>query len=168
MLEMQNVTKTFGDFTALKNLSLTVPKGAVYGLVGPNGAGKSTAIRHLTGIYRPDSGTVTMDGQPIYENPEIKAAIGFIPDDIFYYPSATLEDMRKFYKGIYPQFDDALFDKLLFWCSSLPCCRGRKRRKLSGSPGRISPSWTAPPPWCLWGRALPVCCWANPGRMLQT
>ena len=112
MLEMQNVTKTFGDFTALKNLTLTVPKGAVYGLVGPNGAGKSTAIRHLTGIYRPDSGKVTMDGQPIYENPEIKAAIGYIPDDIFYYPSATLEDMRKFYKGIYPQFDDALFDKL--------------------------------------------------------
>ena len=112
MLEMQNVTKTFGDFTALKNLSLTVPKGAVYGLVGPNGAGKSTAIRHLTGIYRPDSGTVTMDGQPIYENPEIKAAIGYIPDDIFYYPSATLEDMRRFYRGIYPQFDDALFDKL--------------------------------------------------------
>ena len=112
MLEMQNVTKTFGDFTALKNLSLTVPKGAVYGLVGPNGAGKSTAIRHLTGIYRQDSGTVTMDGQPIYENPEIKAAIGYIPDDIFYYPSATLEDMRRFYRGIYPQFDDALFDRL--------------------------------------------------------
>ena len=112
MLEMQNVTKTFGDFTALKNLTLTVPKGAVYGLVGPNGAGKSTAIRHLTGIYRPDSGTVTMDGQPIYENPEIKAAIGYIPDDIFYYPSATLEDMRKFYKGMYPQFDDELFDRL--------------------------------------------------------
>lgn len=112
MLEMQNVTKTFGDFTALKNLTLTVPKGAVYGLVGPNGAGKSTAIRHLTGIYRPDSGKVTMDGQPIYENPEIKAAIGYIPDDIFYYPSATLEDMRKFYKGIYPQFDDELFDRL--------------------------------------------------------
>ena len=112
MLEMQNVTKTFGDFTALKNLSLTVPKGAVYGLVGPNGAGKSTAIRHLTGIYRPDSGKVTMDGQPIYENPEIKAAIGYIPDDIFYYPSATLEDMRRFYRGIYPQFDDALFDRL--------------------------------------------------------
>ena len=112
MLEMQNVTKTFGDFTALKNLTLTVPKGAVYGLVGPNGAGKSTAIRHLTGIYRPDSGTVTMDGQPIYENPEIKAAIVYIPYDIFYYPSATLEDMRRFYRGIYPQFDDALFDKL--------------------------------------------------------
>ena len=112
MLEMKNVTKTFGDFKALNNLSLTVPKGAVYGLVGPNGAGKSTAIRHLTGIYRPDSGEITVDGQPVYENPEIKAAIGYIPDDIFYYPSATMEDMRKFYKGIYPQFDDALYDRL--------------------------------------------------------
>ena len=74
--------------------------------------GKSTAIRHLTGVYRPDSGSVTMDEQPIYENPAVKAAIGYIPDEIFYYPSATLEDMRKFYRGIYPTFDDALFDKL--------------------------------------------------------
>ena len=112
MLEMKNVTKTFGDFTALNNLSLTVPQGAVYGLVGPNGAGKSTAIRHLTGVYRPDSGSVLMEGQQIYENPGIKSAIGYIPDDIFYYPSATLEDMRRFYKGIYPQFDDDLFDRL--------------------------------------------------------
>ena len=112
MLEMKNVTKTFGNFKALDDLTLTVPSGRVYGLVGPNGAGKSTAIRHLTGIYRPDSGSVTMDGQPIYENPAVKAAIGYIPDEIFYYPSATLEDMRKFYRGIYPTFDDALFDKL--------------------------------------------------------
>ena len=56
MLKMQEVTKTFGDFTALNNLSMHVPKGAVYGLVGPNGAGKSTAIRLLTGVYRPDHG----------------------------------------------------------------------------------------------------------------
>ena len=83
MLEMKNVTKTFGDFKALNNLSLTVPQGAVYGLVGPNGAGKSTAIRHLTGIYRPDCGEVLMEGQKIYENPAVKSAIGYIPDDIF-------------------------------------------------------------------------------------
>ncbi|MGM9548520.1 MAG: ABC transporter ATP-binding protein [Faecousia sp.] len=112
MLEMKNVTKTFGDFKALDDLTLTVPKGAVYGLVGPNGAGKSTAIRHLTGVYRPDSGSVTMDAQPVYENPAVKTAIGYIPDEIFYYPSATLEDMRRFYRGIYPGFDDALFEKL--------------------------------------------------------
>ena len=112
MLEMKNVTKSFDGFKALDGLSLTVPKGAVYGLVGPNGAGKSTAIRHLTGIYRPDSGENLLDGTPIYENPAAKARIGYIPDDIFYYPSATLEEMRKFYKGIYPQFDEALFERL--------------------------------------------------------
>ena len=112
MLEMKNVTKTFGGFKALDALTMTVPQGAVYGLVGPNGAGKSTAIRHLTGIYRPDSGEITMEGLPIYENPTVKTAIGYIPDDIFYYPSATLEDMRKFYRGIYPKFDNELFDRL--------------------------------------------------------
>ena len=57
MLEMKDVVKTFGDFRALDGLTLTVPKGTVYGLVGPNGAGKTTAIRHLTGVFRPDSGT---------------------------------------------------------------------------------------------------------------
>ncbi len=112
MLNMEAVTKTFGDFTALSDLSMTVPKGAVYGLVGPNGAGKSTAIRLLTGIYRPDSGTITMEGQPVYENPSVKARMGLIPDEIFFFPSASLEEMRSFYKGIYPQFDDALFTRL--------------------------------------------------------
>ena len=112
MLEMKNVTKTFGSFKALDDLTLSVPQGAVYGLVGPNGAGKSTAIRHLTGILRPDSGTVALEGLPIYENPVVKATIGYIPDDVFYFPSASLEEMRKFYKGIYPKFDDALFERL--------------------------------------------------------
>ena len=106
MLKLNNVTKTFGEFKALDSLTMTVPKGAVYGLVGPNGAGKSTAIRCLTGVYRPEDGDVTMDGQPVYENTSIKARIGYIPDDVFYFPSATLEDMRKYYKGIYPEFDD--------------------------------------------------------------
>ena len=112
MLEMRNVTKTFGNFKALDDLTLTVPRGAVYGLVGPNGAGKSTAIRHLTGVYRPDSGEITMDGQPIYENIPIKSRIGYIPDEIFYYPAASLEEMRKFYRGMYQNFDDALFERL--------------------------------------------------------
>ena len=112
MLEMKNVVKTFGSFRALEELTLTVPRGTVYGLVGPNGAGKSTAIRHLTGVYRPDSGEVTMEGRPIYENPEVKSVIGYIPDDVFYFPSATLEDMRRFYQGIYPRFDTELFSRL--------------------------------------------------------
>ena len=113
MLEMKNVTKTFGKFKALDDLTLTVPKGSVYGLVGPNGAGKSTAIRLMTGIYRPDAGCITMEGMPVYENPENKARMGYIPDDIFYFPSASMTEMRSFYKGIYPQFDDALYGRLL-------------------------------------------------------
>ena len=112
MLELRNITKTFGSFKALDDLSMTVPRGAVYGLVGPNGAGKSTAIRHMTGVYLPDSGTVTMEDQPVFENPDMKQRIGFIPDDIFFFPSATLEDMKDFYKGIYPGFDDLLFRRL--------------------------------------------------------
>ena len=112
MLEMKHVTKTFGGMKALDDLSLSVPQGAVYGLVGPNGAGKSTAIRHMTGIYRPDCGNVTLEGLPVWENPSVKASIGYIPDDIVYFPSATLEDMAKFYQGIYPGFDRELFDRL--------------------------------------------------------
>ena len=112
MIEIKNVTKTFDGFTALHDVSLTVPSGSVYGLVGPNGAGKSTAIRHALGVYRQDCGSVTFEGMPVYENAQVKRRIGSIPDDVFYFPSATLEDMRAFYKGIYPQFDDALYEKL--------------------------------------------------------
>ena len=112
MLEMKQVTKTFGKFKALDGLSLAVPQGAVYGLVGPNGAGKSTAIRLINGIYRPDSGEITLEGLPVYENPLVKQHIGYIPDDVFFFPAATMEEMRRFYRGIYPKFDSALFDRL--------------------------------------------------------
>jgi len=112
MLEMKNVTKTFGSFCALKDLTMTVPKGAVYGLVGPNGAGKSTAIRLLTGVYRPDAGSISMEGLPVYENPIIKGRIGSIPDEIFYFPSATMEDMHRYYRGVSPQFDEKLYNRL--------------------------------------------------------
>ena len=112
MLKLDNVTKTFGSFKALDNLSLSVPKGAVYGLVGPNGAGKSTVIRHLTGIYRPDSGTVTIDGQPVADDPNQKERIGYISDDVFYFPTATMEDMHRFYQNVYSRFDEDLYQKL--------------------------------------------------------
>ena len=112
MLNLNNVTKTFGSFKALDNLTLSVPKGAVYGLVGPNGAGKSTVIRHLTGIYRPDSGTVTIDGQPVADDPNQKERIGYISDDVFYFPAATMEDMHRFYRNVYSRFDEDLYQKL--------------------------------------------------------
>ncbi len=112
MLDVKNLTKSFGTFKALDDLSMHISEGTVYGLVGPNGAGKSTLIRCLTGVYRPDSGTVLMEGQRIYETPGIKSRIGYIPDDIFYFPSATMEDMRSYYRNTYPRFDNALFNRL--------------------------------------------------------
>ena len=112
MLEMKNVTKAFGDFKALDDMSLHVPKGAVYGLVGPNGAGKTTVIRHLTGIYRPDSGAVAVGGQDVVADPNVRERIGYIPDEVFFFPTATLEDMHGFYRRMYDQFDEPLYQKL--------------------------------------------------------
>ena len=112
MIEVKNVTKTFDGFRALDDLTLTVPQGAVYGLVGPNGAGKSTIIRHLTGIYRQDAGTITIDGAPVFENPAVKARVAYIPDDVFYFAQATIADMMRYYRGIYPRFDAERYEKL--------------------------------------------------------
>ena len=112
MLEMKNVTKRFGDFKALDDLSLQVPKGSVYGLVGPNGAGKTTVIRHLAGIYQPDSGAVQVCGQPVWNDPTVKEKIGYVSDDVFFFPAATLEDMHKFYRRMFEQFDEERYQKL--------------------------------------------------------
>ncbi len=111
MIEGKNIVKRFDGFAALDGASITVPDGGVYGLVGPNGAGKSTIIRHLTGIYRPDSGEVLVDGEPVYENPGKKALIAAIPDDWYYFTSATVRDMMRFYQGFYPSFDSARYEK---------------------------------------------------------
>ena len=112
MLEAKNVVKTFGGFRALDGATLRVPQGAVYGLVGPNGAGKSTIIRHLTGVYRPDSGELTLDGQPIYENPAVKGRMAVIPDDWYYFPQASICEMAKVYAGMYPAFNRERYEKM--------------------------------------------------------
>ena len=112
MIEVSQVVKTFGDFRALDELSMNVPTGSIYGLVGPNGAGKSTILRHLCGVYRQDSGTLTVDGETIYENPAVKSRIFTIPDDLYYFISASTRDMAKFYEGIYPRFDRKRYEAL--------------------------------------------------------
>ena len=112
MIEVRNVIKEFDGFRALDDMSMTVPTGAVYGHVGPNGAGKSTMLRHLTGIYRQDAGEITIDGAHVFENPEVKSRIAYIPDDIFYYANASIREMMDFYRSIYPHFDAERFKKL--------------------------------------------------------
>ena len=112
MIEAHSLVKSFDGAPALRGLDLHVPRGAVYGLVGPNGAGKSTLLRCLAGVFRPDSGTVLVDGQPVWENPAVKGHIAFIPDELYYFVTASLLDMKRFYQGFYPTFDAALFDRL--------------------------------------------------------
>ncbi len=112
MIQVNHVVKSFDGFKALDGLDMHVKGGSIYGLVGPNGAGKSTIIRHITGIYRPDSGSVVVDGVPVYENPQVKSRIAWIPDELYYFVSASTRDMMKFYRGIYPQFDDKRYQAL--------------------------------------------------------
>lgn len=112
MIRVTNLSKTFDGLLALNGTDMHVPKGSIYGLVGPNGAGKTTILRHLTGIYKPDSGDILIDGEPVYDNPKIKERIVFIPDDLFYFAQANTESMRSYYKKMYPSFDDGLFEKM--------------------------------------------------------
>ena len=111
MIDVQNVRKEFDGFAALGGATLTVPNGAVYGLVGPNGAGKSTLIRHITGIYRQDVGEITVDGEAVFENPSAKARIASIPDDWYYFLQSDVRDMMRFYRGFYPKFNMERYEK---------------------------------------------------------
>lgn len=113
MIKVNELKKSFDGFYALDGVNLHVEKGSVYALVGPNGAGKSTLIRHLTGVYRQTSGDILIDGEPVYENENIKKRIAYIPDDLFYFMQANVRDMMKFYKGIYKNFNEERFEKLL-------------------------------------------------------
>ncbi|MCI5842156.1 MAG: ABC transporter ATP-binding protein [Clostridiales bacterium] len=111
MIDVQNVRKEFDGFAALDEATLTVPTGAVYGLVGPNGAGKSTLIRHITGIYRQDAGEITVDGETVFEHPNAKARIASIPDDWYYFLQSDVRDMMRFYRGFYPKFNMERYEK---------------------------------------------------------
>lgn len=112
MIKVTGLCKRFDDCCALHDTNMHVPKGAVYGLVGPNGAGKSTLIRHITGVYRPDAGNVQIAEEPVYENPAIKSRMAYIPDELFYFQQADTLEMKRFYAGIYPNFNEKLFEKL--------------------------------------------------------
>lgn len=112
MIRVTGLHKSFDKFKALDGVEMHVEKGNIYGLVGPNGAGKSTLIRHLMGVYRADAGEILINGEPVYENREVKEKIVCIPDDLFYFLQADTMEMKRFYKGIYKDFDEKLFERL--------------------------------------------------------
>ena len=109
MIKVTNVTKRFGDHAALDGLNMTVPKGSIYGLIGVNGAGKTTIIKHLGGYLIPDEGEITIDGQQVLDNEELKRRVAFIPDELFFFKRYSMKDTAKYYKSIYPTWDEARF-----------------------------------------------------------
>ena len=113
MINVEKVTKYFDDFCALDEFSLKVESGSAYGLLGSNGAGKSTLLRILAGIYRQDSGDVTVDGEKIYDNVSVKQRVFYVSDDVEQYANMTPEDMRKMYEIFYPTFSNEKFARLM-------------------------------------------------------
>lgn len=112
MVEVINVKKSYNGFNALNGVNMKIGKGEIYGLVGPNGAGKSTLIRHLTGIYKQDAGEIYIDGQMVYENRLVKSKIAYIPDDFFYFLQSDTMEMMRYYKELYPTFDEKKFYRM--------------------------------------------------------
>ncbi len=112
MIKVEKISMKFDDFTALNELSCTIPDACIYGLVGSNGAGKSTLLRILSGIYRPTGGAVLFDGAPVYENPEVKQRICFVADELYFLPQATMKSMANLYSAIYENFSFERFKEL--------------------------------------------------------
>ena len=113
MIEAKGLTKKYGDFTAVDNIDLTISDSSLFGLVGTNGAGKSTFLKMAAGILKPDSGTVTIDGDEVYEKPKTKERFFYISDDQYFFSNAAPDEIMNFYANIYPEFDKAKYDKLL-------------------------------------------------------
>ena len=112
MINVQNVTKRFADFVAVDNLSCEMPEGCVCGLVGSNGAGKSTLLRLMSGVFKADSGTIEIDGTPVYENPSAKEQLVFVPDELYFLPQANMNRMAQLYKHTFPNFSEQRFATL--------------------------------------------------------
>ncbi len=112
MIEIKNVVKTFDGFAALNGVNMNVSKGSIYGLVGPNGAGKTTLMNTFCGILKADGGTLCVEGESVYENNAVKKRIVYISDDVFYFHNSNTESLKNFYKGLYPDFDEAKYEEL--------------------------------------------------------
>lgn len=113
MIEAVNVSKRFDGISALNSVTAGIAEGNVFGLVGTNGAGKSTFLRILSGILKPDSGTVTIDGVGVYENVKAKGMLFYISDDQYFFGNGTPKEMKSYYQILYPDFDGSRFDMLM-------------------------------------------------------
>ncbi len=113
MIDIKNLEKSFGENKAVDQINLSIQERQVFGLIGTNGAGKSTLLRMAAGVLRPDGGSVCIDGLPVYDNPQAKKKLFFIPDEPYFFPNASAVDMREYYGHIYDDFDKSRFDHYL-------------------------------------------------------
>lgn len=113
MININKVYKRYDEEPVIKGLDLEIDKGSVFGLIGPNGVGKTTLIKMLTGIFDVDQGTITIEGQPIFENPNVKTNMILIPDEPYFFGCQKLIDLAKLYQGIYPSYDMNYYNDLL-------------------------------------------------------
>ena len=113
MIEAKNLTKRFGSLMAVDHINAQIRDGSVFGLIGTNGAGKSTFLRMLSGVLKPDEGSVTIDGKEVYENVEVKSRFFYISDDQYFFSNSTPEQLMKFYMGVYPKFNKNRFIHLM-------------------------------------------------------
>ncbi len=112
MIAVNEVTKLFDETKALGSVSLAIEGGGVYGLIGSNGSGKSTLLRIIAGVYRADGGTVTIHGDPTFENAALKDKIFFVSDEPYFFPQYTIEAMADFYRNFYSRWDEATYKRL--------------------------------------------------------
>ena len=113
MIDITNLTKSYGEHTALSDVSFRTEKSSICGIIGPNGAGKTTFLRLCAGILKPDSGVVKMNGEPVFDNPAAKQTLFYLPDEVYYPFSATINGLARFYKGYYPRFNTEWFRRML-------------------------------------------------------
>lgn len=113
MISVEHISKRFGDVLVLNDISFQAQEGEIYGLIGYNGVGKTTLMKIISGIYRPDVGSVKMDGVPVYENAQMKKQCFFMTEEATYFSQASLMQMRKFYRGYYENWSDQTFYGLI-------------------------------------------------------
>jgi len=113
VIKFENVSKNYDDVTVLKDFNMTVPKASVYGLMGLNGAGKTTVIKHLAGFLKQDNGKVTIDGQAVIDNEELKSRVLVIPDEVFFFNGYSLKEMKGYYSKIYKNWNEERFAEMI-------------------------------------------------------
>lgn len=138
MIEVKNLSKTFGKSKVLEHLSLHVEEGSIYGLLGPNGAGKTTLIKHMAGIYKQDGGTVTIGREPVYENPGVKASLLYIPDDLYFFSQYSIDETAKYYSHLYPAWNWERYELLK---RAFPIDSKRKITRLSKGMQKQAAFW---------------------------